>query len=218
MSHSAFRFHPSELTQPCAVHNFSRPIVHGDLRGVSGPTLIEPSVVDPAEQAHILISDNGNACLAGYGINPILRELGDPPCDSKTAPFPCRWAAIEVLRTGLRGISPLSDVSSFARTVVEVVSFHSASAALFADRWLQVMTGKDPYHYLADEAEVIHAVLRGVQPRRPPVFGEDGLWQLLERCWREEPTQRPSMALVLLRLEQALGVSEGPTTPHSAPP
>ena len=64
------------------------------------------------------------------------------------------------------------------------------------------MTGKDPFHYIADDVDVGHAVLRGVLPRRPLVFGEgDGLWQFLERCWVEDPVKRPSMALTLLRME-----------------
>lgn len=82
---------------------------------------------------------------------------------------------------------------------------------------IQVMTGKDPFHHIADSSEVLQTVLRGVLPRRPPVFGEDALWQFLERCWSEEPAQRPSMALVLLRIEEILcsyQVSE-PEPPHS---
>jgi hypothetical protein len=64
------------------------------------------------------------------------------------------------------------------------------------------MTGKDPFHYTPDDAEVIQAVIRGVLPRRHPAFGEDGLWSFLERCWVEEPGRRPSMALALLRMEE----------------
>ena len=87
----------------------------------------------------------------------------------------------------------------------------------------QVMTGKDPFHYISSDVEVVHSVLRGVLPRRAPVFGEsDGLWQFLERCWVEDPVRRPSMALALLRMEEIYCLysetdkEEGPSTPRSS--
>ena len=83
------------------------------------------------------------------------------------------------------------------------------------------MTGKDPFHYIPNDIEVIHAVLRGVLPRRPPVFGEgDGLWPFLERCWVEDRMRRPSMALALLRMEEIFFYNapkkEQPQPPGSA--
>ena len=90
-------------------------------------------------------------------------------------------------------------------------------------RGTQVMTGKDPFHYISSDVEVVHSVLRGVLPRRAPVFGEsDGLWQFLERCWVEDPVRRPSMALALLRMEEIYCLysetdkEEGPSTPRSS--
>ncbi|KAF8588120.1 kinase-like protein [Ramaria rubella] len=150
------------------LHSFSRRIVHGNMRGTQ-----------------ILLSDSGRACISGFGLNPILQELN--PSTGYSIPDSSsfsRWGAPEVIRRGPHRITPASDVFSFARTVVEV------------------MTGKHPFYYLADDAEVVLTVLRGVLPRRAPVFGEDGLWQFLERCWLEDPAQRPSMALALLRMEE----------------
>ncbi|KAF8509022.1 kinase-like domain-containing protein [Hysterangium stoloniferum] len=135
------------------VHNFSQNILHGNFRG-----------------AHILLNDCSKACISGFGINPILQELECPDTQditARTGPSP-RWAAVEVICSERRHMSPSSDVFSFARTVVEV------------------MTGKPPYHYVADDEEVIPIVIKGILPRRLPIFGEDSLWSFLEQCWRED--------------------------------
>ncbi|KAF8509129.1 kinase-like domain-containing protein, partial [Hysterangium stoloniferum] len=164
------------------IHNFSQEILHGNFRG-----------------AHILLNDCGKACISGFGINPILQELERPDTQDVTARTgpSSRWAAVEVICSERRHMSPSSDVFSFARTVVEV------------------MTGKPPYHYVADDEEVIPIVIKGILPRRPPIFGEDGLWSFLERCWREDVTHRPSMALALLRMEETLRLYPEPSRDSS---
>ena len=70
------------------------------------------------------------------------------------------------------------------------------------------MTGRHPFEYITDDAEVIPFVLGSKIPRRTPVFGNDGLWQFLERCWQEDPLKRPTMALVLMRMEEAVSLCE----------
>jgi len=109
------------------VHSFGREIIHGNFRGVSIFLFSPPSastLIRTYSQIHIMLDDQGKACVTGFGINPILAEIADQPDESfapseELSPAP-RWAAPEALFNGRRRMSPLSDVFSFARTVLEV--------------------------------------------------------------------------------------------------
>lgn len=50
--------------------------------------------------------------------------------------------------------------------------------------------------------QVINQLIRGYKPKRPlkPLVNL-GVWELMERCWKTDPNERPSMALVLSRME-----------------
>lgn len=61
-------------------------------------------------------------------------------------------------------------------------------------------------------------VKSGDRPRRPSdtsiSWGPGGLnediWTLMEECWREDPTERPSISQILVRLAPALPVDQRP--------
>ena len=61
------------------------------------------------------------------------------------------------------------------------------------------MTGERPYVHIKRNAEVVVRMLKGERPRRPEgsIYTErgldDSLWHLLQRCWRAEPAERPSI-------------------------
>jgi hypothetical protein len=64
---------------------------------------------------------------------------------------------------------------------------------------LQVLTGKVPYHYYKNDAQVLVALSRGLRPARPdepPI--DDVHWEFMQRCWasqnkRASKNDRPSI-------------------------
>ena len=68
-----------------------------------------------------------------------------------------------------------------------------------------VLTGSQPFHEKKwREHELIYHVMTGVRPTKPTDaeqigFG-DGTWELLEECWIEKPTERPTINRVLIHL------------------
>ena len=48
----------------------------------------------------------------------------------------------------------------------------------------QILSGKVPYHYYTREAQVVHAVSRGMTPRRPSnALVTERRWMFIRRCW-----------------------------------
>jgi len=68
----------------------------------------------------------------------------------------------------------------------------------------EVLTGKSPFAPRRDP-EVVYIVLDGERPRRPEgdegKLFTDGIWEVLERCWKHKPSDRPSAKTVLRSLE-----------------
>ncbi|KAF8588246.1 kinase-like protein, partial [Ramaria rubella] len=85
-----------------------------------------------------------------------------------------RWMSPELFRG--EKVSKSSDVWAYGMTVLEVV------------------TERRPYHDIAMDPVVLHHILDGCIPLRPPSSViTDGLWRVCERCWSQEPTKRASM-------------------------
>ncbi|KAJ7606524.1 hypothetical protein FB45DRAFT_949938, partial [Roridomyces roridus] len=63
-----------------------------------------------------------------------------------------------------------------------------------------MLTGKPPFAELYMDGAVIQAVLAGRRPSRPASC-PDGLWDLLQDCWEEQPDSRPPISQVVERLE-----------------
>ena len=72
----------------------------------------------------------------------------------------------------------------------------------------QVLTGKCPF-FPKRIAEVVHAVISGERPPKPENAEETGMtevvWGLLEECWREDRTTRPTAVEVLRRFCEITG-------------
>ncbi|KIJ07192.1 hypothetical protein PAXINDRAFT_19608 [Paxillus involutus ATCC 200175] len=127
-------------------------------------------------QANVLIHANERACISDFGLSTLLTQLGGSTfATTHQAPGTLRWTAPELLdfeepedEGDLPHAvpSPRSDVYSFGRIM------------------LQILTGKVPYHYCVREAQVVHAMSRGVNPKRPSQeLVTDRQWTFIERCW-----------------------------------
>lgn len=62
-----------------------------------------------------------------------------------------------------------------------------------------------PFHTILRDAAVFFQVLQGNRPPRPFEAGmlglSDEIWDLMERCWADEPRIRPSLETVLQVLD-----------------
>ena len=116
-----------------------------------------------------------------------------------TAPIPCeegstiRWMSPELidperfnLKAGRR--TKQSDCYALGMVIYEVVS------------------GREPFSQYHDYAVVLK-VLGGEHPERlQGVEGElftDDIWRVLERCWKSDPGDRPSIGCILQCLKEA---------------
>ncbi|KAI9570700.1 kinase-like domain-containing protein [Boletus coccyginus] len=140
-------------------------IVHGDLTG-----------------SNVLIKDNGKACLSDFGLSRIFMETTGSSYLTSTVRGSVRWAAPELFEIDEEQQeepvhvlpNPQSDIYSFGSTM------------------LQVLTGKVPYHYYKNDAQVLVALSRGLRPTRPYEPHIDDLhWEFTQRCWSSQ-SKRPS--------------------------
>jgi Protein tyrosine and serine/threonine kinase len=65
---------------------------------------------------------------------------------------------------------------------------------------LQALSGKLPYHYIAKDSEVLITLHRGTYPPRPQELADDH-WELITRCWAEDPHIRPDIKYVSNRIQ-----------------
>jgi serine/threonine protein kinase len=83
----------------------------------------------------------------------------------------------------------------------------------------EVLTGLQPFHERKwPLVEIFYHVMKGERPAKPSDaeqvgFG-GGTWELVEECWKEEPTERPTAERVLTHLSTiaASSAAVGPTS------
>ncbi|KAF8054329.1 kinase-like domain-containing protein, partial [Lyophyllum atratum] len=157
----------------------SHAIIHGDLKG-----------------PNILIDDEGRARLADFGISSvsdadIIAWTSHSSVASQGGSV--RWQAPELFDMETDEVVPNT-----------VASDVYALACVF----YEVFTGVVPYANVPRDATIIFKVKSGTRPARPvdssPCWREwgltQGIWALMEDCWREDPSERPSVDQVIQRL------------------
>ncbi|KAJ6536560.1 kinase-like domain-containing protein [Mycena vulgaris] len=151
-------------------HLHDKGVVHGDLKG-----------------DNIFITPSHRACIADFGLSSIITPISSlrfTNSSKRTQGGTIRYQAPE-LHQG-RHNDLRSDIYAFACVVYEL------------------LTGKPPFPELYMDGMVIHAVLEGRRPPRPascsgtPVL--NGLWNLLQNCWKEQPEMRPTAAQIVEQL------------------
>ena len=147
-------------------------------------------------KANILIDNNGRACLAGFSQ---LTMVSDPSTITflTTAGGAIRWMSPEFLapdRFNLKESRPTKESDCYALGMVIY----------------EVLSGQVPYAQ-CNQLVVAQRILAGERPRRPQgTRFTDGLWKMLELCWRAQPGDRPSLNTVLRRLQDITRPLEPP--------
>jgi len=142
-------------------------------------------------QENILIDNSGNAVLSDFGLLRILQD------STSSSSYECggttRWMGPELFNPegfGLEDASPTkpSDCYALGMTIYEVLS------------------GRLPF-FPYRTSIVMMRVLNGERPERLQgaggVWFTDDVWEILERCWKPKPGDRPSIDYVLQQLEEA---------------
>lgn len=138
-------------------------------------------------KANVLVDETCHARLADFGL---LTVTSDPanlfPSSSYGPGGTGRWMSPERILPDDFGFktsrpSKSSDCYSLGMVIYEVIS------------------GKVPFHDDRDPT-VLVKVLKGERPRREEGFA-DNLWNMMERCWMPQPSDRPSVEGVLQCLE-----------------
>ncbi|KAF9441650.1 kinase-like protein, partial [Macrolepiota fuliginosa MF-IS2] len=118
---------------------------------------------------NILISDDRRALISDF----VCSHTGLPPQKIGTM----RWSPPEVLEDE-NIMAPSGDIWSFGCICYEVFA------------------GRSPFYEFSTNSRVAIAIVRGAVPRRPEPGGpdhiDDTMWDLMLRCWRHEPQDRPT--------------------------
>ncbi|CAL8357482.1 unnamed protein product [Merluccius merluccius] len=128
-----------------------------------------------------LVSKNNEVKVSDFGMaRYILDDLYTSSLGSK---FPIKWSAPEVIKYSK--FSSKSDIWSFGVLMWEVY-----------------MEGRIPYEHSTNTevVESLNSGLRLLKPRLAP----DPVYLLMEWCWRENPVDRPSFAVLLHELASLL--------------
>jgi serine/threonine protein kinase len=94
-----------------------------------------------------------------------------------------------------------SDVYSLGSVILEVSSVLCSCISCAVSDPLQILSGRQPYHYIATDAQVVIELHKGNKPRRPTQsFVDDGQWELIQWCWTQPPEDRPDVHDVVDRV------------------
>ncbi|KAH7922689.1 kinase-like protein [Leucogyrophana mollusca] len=173
------------------LHTCLPTIVHGDLKPVryhiqSCMRVITANIV---VQFNIFVTPSGTACLADFGLayakDPQRRTATSTQGPAHGGTYP--YEAPELLLNE-EPVSFAGDVYAFACVLYEMYS------------------GMQPFH-LQTVARVILALTAGERPARCAEVN-DAMWGLIERCWHQDPAQRPSASDVVRYLGSFAAVDE----------
>ncbi|KAJ7367154.1 hypothetical protein DFH08DRAFT_836665 [Mycena albidolilacea] len=148
-------------------------VVHGDLKA-----------------SNILVTPSGRACIADFGLSSVASAMTMRFTHSTVSRKngTMRWQAPELLRG-------------------ENVNHFGSDMYAFACVCYEILSGKVPFYELPEPAVIFKVTIDRVRPGRP-VFWEEsevynGIWQLMEECWKEEFDGRPTAMDIVQRLGRA---------------
>lgn len=204
--------HFSQLSQVASaldyLHNYKPQVIHEDIRGVSAH-LTQTWRTSDNHQDNILLSDADQALLSDFGISRI-NESAFVNMSTKLQYGNARWLAPELLfEQNGRYPKPRSEPEASDADEEYI------KASVHTDMWsfgmtiMEVLTGKKPFAEFRHEAAAIMSIHNRRLPTRPFITDENGttgpppeLWAGIEKCWHENPEERPSateMAMLLTR-------------------
>ncbi|KAG7095871.1 hypothetical protein E1B28_006562 [Marasmius oreades] len=135
---------------------------------------------------NILITPDLRACIGDFGLSRISATqlwLSETSRSKGTM----RWLSPELLRPGPSCVpSKESDVYAYACVCYEI------------------FTGRIPFYELPEVAIVFEVLIDKHHPSRPKDCARlrPSMWDMMTGCWNEAPVSRPTMADVLVRINE----------------
>ena len=177
-------------------------MVHGDLKGVCfhqrGSSFC---LTDLRVEANVLIDHIGRARLVDFGL---LTIMSDPtyqlPSSSYSQGGTIPWMGPELFEPQQFGLEKSRPTKYSDRYALGMVIY-------------ETLSGHRPFHKHG-EFKIVSMVLKGIQPTRGGGFA-DALWEMLQRCWKPLPSDRPNVGEVLRCLEGVSGLQIPPTATTS---
>ena len=177
-------------------------VIHGNLNGVCFRTRsLRSARCLPGPKTNILIDSAGSPRLTGFSRLVVVSDepTATPPIMAHLGAI--RWTSPELFdpeRFELKECRPTKESDCYALGMVVY----------------EVLSGLTPYA-MYNRFLVAQKILSGERPGRPE--GAQGawfttdLWEMLQRCWRTQPGDRPSLSAVLQCLQETTGPSRPPS-------
>ncbi|KIL61940.1 hypothetical protein M378DRAFT_81868 [Amanita muscaria Koide BX008] len=157
-------------------------ILHDVIQGLHYLHTFNPEIVHGDIKAvNVLINDRYEACLCDFQLsrflvdNSLWRTTG-----TQVARGTLRWMSPELMTGKQCTPTKESDIYAYGMTCYEIIS------------------GDVPFKSVRNEANLIHSVI--VEKQRPEHVESsdlDDMWDIITKCWVEEPEDRPRTAEVL---------------------
>uniref|UniRef100_A0A7M4E1C7 Tyrosine-protein kinase n=1 Tax=Crocodylus porosus TaxID=8502 RepID=A0A7M4E1C7_CROPO len=136
--------------------------------------------------ANILVSETLCCKIADFGLARLIED--NEYTAREGAKFPIKWTAPEAINYGTFTIK--SDVWSFGILLTEIITY-----------------GRIPYPGMTNP-EVIQNLERGYRMPQPDNCPEE-LYELMKKCWKERPEDRPTFEYMKSVLEDFFTATEG---------
>ncbi|KAG6831101.1 hypothetical protein H0H92_012778 [Tricholoma furcatifolium] len=181
------------------LHRLIPPIFHHDIKAVgSSSNWKHMGVADDKDvlyQANILITNDGQCCLADFGLSSID---GSQRLQSKSyaGEGTSRWQPPEVV------LSDLHDMESHSKLNPAAIDVYAFGCTV-----LEVFTGNHPFANLKKDIAFIRALERKQTPELPDAEAlgiSDESRSLFCLCWDAAPAARPTMRQINTRLKAEL--------------
>ncbi|KAM0879699.1 hypothetical protein ACQ4PT_034066 [Festuca glaucescens] len=127
--------------------------------------------------ANLLMDENGMVKVADFGVARVKVQSGVMTAETGTY----RWMAPEVIEH-----KPYD---------------HKADVFSFGILMWELLTGKIPYEYLTPLQAAVGVVQKGLRPTIPK-NAHAKLAELLQKCWQQDPAQRPDFSEILETLQK----------------
>ncbi|KAJ7588214.1 kinase-like domain-containing protein [Mycena floridula] len=157
-------------------------VVHGDMKGVN-----------------ILITPSFRACLTDFALSSTVSPTHLPGSTNGSVQQggTVRWQAPEILKGEPNSFK--GDIYAYGCVSYEVCDPNHACQRIL--RQSQIFAGKVPFFEVHNDMAVALKVLdrrRPIRPETPHV--EDDMWNLVQDCWKQDPSERPTAAEIVRRL------------------